>query len=133
MQIEPYLFFDGRCEEALDFYKNALGAEVHGMMRFRDNPDAMQGPPGSEDKILHAGVRIGDATFMASDGHCANSPRFEGFGLALTAPDEAAARRYFGALENGGEVRMPIGKTFFSPCFGMVQDRFGVLWMITVP
>ncbi|WP_372619975.1 VOC family protein [Falsiroseomonas sp.] len=132
MQIEPYLFFDGRCEEALAFYRKALGAEVGEVMRFRDNPDGMHGPPGSEDKVMHAVMRVGGASIMASDGHCAGQPSFQGFGLALSVPDEATADRFFAALEDGGQIRMPLGKTFFSPRFGMVQDRFGVLWMIIV-
>lgn len=136
MTIQPYLFFDGRCDEALEFYKQALGAAVPMLMRFGDAPDqpppgAM--PPGYEKKVMHAEVRIGDAVFMASDGHCGGAARFDGFSLSLTVADEAAARRAFDALAADGEVRMPMGKTFFSPCFGMVADRFGVGWMVIVP
>jgi len=136
MQLQPYLFFDGRCEEALDFYKKALGAEVTMLMRFKDSPEPPppgRMPPGSENKVMHAHVRIGDAEFMASDGHCQGAPSFKGFSLSLTLPDEAKANKTFAALAQQGRVDLPIGKTFWSPCFGMVADRFGVQWMITVP
>ena len=136
MTIQPYLFFDGRCEEALEFYKSALGAEVSMMMRFGEAPDQPPPgtmPPGYESKVMHATVMLGGSMFMASDGHCAGQARFEGFSLSLTVPDEATARRMFDGLADGGQVRMPLGKTFFSPCFGMVADRFGVGWMVMVP
>jgi PhnB protein len=129
---EPYLFFDGRCEEALTFYRQALGAEVKAMMRFRDNPDGMHGPPGSEDKVMHSLFTVDGSNIMASDGHCAGKPSFQGFGLALSAKDEATAERWFNALADGGAVSQPLVKTFFSPKFGMVSDRFGVMWMVLV-
>jgi PhnB protein len=132
VQIEPYLFFEGRAEEALEFYRAKLGAEVLMLMRFRESPEPMPGqaPPG--DKVMHAAFRIGETKVMASDGNCAGRPSFQGFALALNAPDEAAAKRLFGALAEGGQVQMPLGKTFFSPAFGMVADRFGVSWMVVV-
>ena len=136
MQIQPYLFFDGRCEEAVEFYKRALGAKVEMLMRYKDSPDpppAGMVPPGSENKIMHSSLRIGDAVLMASDGHCAGKPSFQGFSLSLDASSEAEADRLFNALADGGQVRMPLGKTFFSPRFGMVADRFGVAWMVIVP
>jgi PhnB protein len=135
MQVQPYLFFDGRCEEAIEFYKSALGAKVEMLLRFRESPDPPPPgmvPPGSEDKVMHACVRIGDAAVMASDGLCRGKPSFSGFSLSLTARDEADADRLFAALAEGGEVQMPLAKTFFSPRFGMVADRFGVSWMIVV-
>lgn len=135
MHIQPYLFFDGRCEEALDFYRNKLGATVEMLLRIKDSPEpAPPGklPPGSENKILHSSFRIGDTTVMASDGFCGGKPSFQGFSLSVTAPNEAEARRMFAALADGGQVQMPLGKTFFSPCFGMVADRFGVAWMVIV-
>ena len=132
MQIQPYLFFDGRCEEAIEFYRRALGAEVIMLMRFRDNPDPGMSPPDAGDKVMHARLQIGDATVLASDGRCQGRPSFEGFALSLTAQDEAEAGRVFGALAEGGQVQMPLAKTFFSPSFGMVADRFGVSWMIYV-
>ena len=132
MATEPYLFFDGRCEEALNFYRQAIGAEVKAMIRFGENPDGMQGPPGNEDKILHSLFTVGGSSIMASDGHCAGKPSFQGFGLALSAPDEAGAERHFNALADGGTVSQPLVKTFFSPKFGMVADRFGVMWMVLV-
>ena len=134
--IQPYLFFNGRCEEAVQFYKKALGAEVEMMMRFKDSPEPPQPgmvPPGSENKIMHASFRVGQTTIMASDGCHTDKPKFEGFSLSLSVPSESEADRVFAALADGGEVRMPLSKTFWSPRFGMVQDRFGVGWMIIVP
>lgn len=135
MQIQPYLFFDGRCEEAIEFYKKALGAKVEMLMRFKESsepppPGAI--PPGSENKIMHSCLRIGDTAIMASDGNCAGKQKFQGFSLSLTARDESEADRLFKALSDGGQVQMPLTKTFFSPRFGMVADRFGVGWMIIV-
>ena len=135
MTIQPYLFFEGRCEEAIEFYRKAIGAEVSMMMRFSDCPEPMPAgsiPAGAEKKIMHASLKVGDAMVMASDGRCQGQPGFQGFALSLSAKDEAQARQIFGALGDGGEVRMPLGKTFFSPCFGMVADRFGVTWMVIV-
>ena len=130
--VQPYLFFDGRCEEALEFYRQALGAEVEMLMRFKDSPEPAQCGSGSGDKVMHASFRIGSTTVMASDGRCEGKPNFRGFALALSVPTEAEADRRFGALAKGGQVQMPLAKTFFSPRFGMVADRFGVMWMIIV-
>jgi PhnB protein len=135
MQVQPYLFFDGRCEEALNFYREALGAEITALMRFKDSPEPPQPgmvPPGSENKVMHASLRIGDTTVMASDGECAGQLKFQGFSLTLTAADDAEAERLFNALAQGGKVQMPLTKTFFSPRFGMVADRFGLGWMVIV-
>jgi PhnB protein len=133
--VQPYLFFDGRCEEAIEFYRRALGAEVIMQMRFKDSPEPPQPgcvAPGSEDKIMHATIRIGETTLMASDGRCTGKPSFQGFALSLTAPTETEADRLFAALAEGGQVQMPLAKTFFSARFGMVADRFGVAWMVIV-
>ena len=135
MAVTPYLFFDGRCEEAIDFYKKTIGAEVGMMMRFKESPQPPppgQVPPGSENKIMHACLRINGAPVMASDGCAQGKPKFEGFSLSVDARDEAEADRMFAALAEGGQVRMPLGKTFFAKRFGMVADRFGVGWMIIV-
>ena len=135
MQIQSYLFFDGRCEEALEYYRKALGAELMMLMRNRESPEPQPPgmlPPGSEDKVMHASLRIGDSVVMASDGHCRGQPSFQGFSLSLTVPDEARADQLFAALADGGQVQMPLAKTFFSPRFGMVADRFGVSWMVYV-
>lgn len=135
MQVQSYLFFNGHCEEALAFYKGALGAKVERLMRFRDNPDTPQPgmcPPGFDDKVMHAELRIGDTVVMASDGMAPGKPEFKGFSLTVTAKDAAEADRLFGALGQGGQVQMPLGKTFFSPRFGAVADRFGVSWMVIV-
>jgi PhnB protein len=132
MQIQPYLFFDGRCEEALEFYNKAIGAEVQMMMRFRESPEPMGpvAPPG--DKIMHSCFRVGDTQVMASDGHCMGKPSFQGFSLSITAPSDAEAEQLFGALAEGGKVQQPLVKTFFSSRFGMLADRFGVSWMVVV-
>jgi PhnB protein len=133
--VQTYLFFNGRCEEAVAFYRQALGAEVEMMMRFKDSPEPPRPgmvPPGFENKIMHCSFRIGATTVMASDGCTAESANFEGFSLSLTVADEAEANRVFAALAEGGQVRMPLAKTFWSPCFGMVQDRFGIGWMVSV-
>ena len=133
MAVTPYLFFDGRCEEAIAFYEKTLGAKVEMMMRFNESPcppPPDKAPPGSETKIMHACIRIGDAQVMASDGFCLGKPKFEGFSLSVEAKSEADAERMFKALGDGGEVRMPLAETFFAKSFGMVADRFGVGWMI---
>lgn len=136
MPVTPYLFFDGRCEEALNFYKAALGAEIGMMMRFKDNPEPPKddscgrNPAQVADKIMHASFQIGGTTVMASDGYARGQPKFEGFSLSVDAADEAEADRKFAALADGGQVQMPPGKTFFARRFGMVADRFGVSWMV---
>jgi PhnB protein len=133
MSLTPYLFFDGRCEEAIEFYKKTLGAEVEMAMRFKESPDPLppaMNAPGIENKIMHASFRIGGTTVMASDGYAKGSPKFEGFSLSVDAKDDADAKRKFDALADGGEVTMPLGKTFFARNFGMVKDRFGVGWMV---
>ena len=134
MKVSPYLFFDGRAEEAIDFYRRVLGAEIEMMMRFKDSPDQQPGmiPPGAENKIMHAGLRIGDTALLVSDGHCAGKPEFRGFGIALRVANDAEAERKFNALGDGGQVQQPLVKTFFSSKFGMVVDRFGVMWMVVV-
>ncbi len=132
MPVTPYLFFDGRCEEALEFYKKTLGAKVEMMMRFKEAPDPSMCSRGSENKIMHACFRLGDAAIMASDGRNQGKPKFEGFALSINPKDEADAARTFGALAEGGQVQMPLSKTFFAKSFGMVADRFGVGWMIIV-
>jgi PhnB protein len=135
MQVQAYLNFDGRCEEAVDFYRKALDAEVLMFMRFKDSPEPQ--PPGmislgAEDKVMHASFRIGDTTVMASDGRCLGKTGFQGFSLSIAVPDESQAERLFATLADGGKVQMPLVKTFWSPRFGMVDDRFGVSWMINV-
>ena len=135
MKVEPYLFFNGRCEEALEFYRRALGAEVGMLMRMKDSPEPHPPgmcPPGSENNVMHTSFRIGETQLMASDGMPGSKPDFKGFSLSIDAPDEARARQWFNALADGGQVQMPLGKTFYSPCFGMVADRFGVSWMVIV-
>jgi PhnB protein len=135
MQVQPYLFFEGRCEEALDFYRQALDAQVDMLMRFKESPEAPPPgavAPGSEEKVMHASFRVGDSTLMASDGGCSGRSGFQGITLSLSLADAADAERRFAALADGGEVQMPLGPTFWSPAFGMVVDRFGVSWMVNV-
>jgi PhnB protein len=131
--VQPYLFFGGRCEEAMEFYRKALGAEVQMQVRFKEAPEPQPGMPECfEEKIMHATLRIGDTILMASDGQCAGEPNFEGFSLSITAAGEAEAERVFAALSEGGLVTMPLEKTFWATKFGMLQDRFGVGWMVSV-
>ena len=133
--IQPYLFFGGRCEEALEFYRTAIGAEVEMLMRHKDSPEPPPPgmlAPGWENKVMHTNFRVGETTLMASDGCSSEDGKFNGFSLSLSVPDEAAADRAFAALSAGGEVKMPLTKTFWSPKFGMLTDRFGLGWMISV-
>lgn len=134
MQVQPYLFFDGRCEEAVSFYRDALGAQVHALLRFSDAPPGDAGCPGGQtppaDKVMHAALQIGQSLIMASDGFATGQPEFKGVSLSLTADDDAQARRLFDALADGGQVRQPLGPSFFASSFGMVVDRFGVSWMV---
>lgn len=136
MPVQPYLFFNGQCEEAIEFYKKALGAEVTMLMRFKENPDPPPPgtiAPGMDDKVMHASLRIGDSEIMASDGMAMGETKFSGFSLSVTSPDEAGVDRMFHALAEGGKVEMPLGKPFWARRFGMVQDKFGVGWMVTTP
>jgi PhnB protein len=131
--VQPYLFFGGRCEEAMEFYRKALGAEVVMMSRFKEAPEPQPGMPECfEEKIMHATLRIGDTMLMASDGRCEGQANFEGFSLSITVADEPEAERVFTALSEGGLVTMPLEKTFWAPKFGILQDRFGVGWMVSV-
>jgi PhnB protein len=139
MTIQPYLFFDGRADEAAQFYKKALGAEIEMLMRFKDAPEMPSGgegcaggPPPPADKVMHMCLKIGDTRIMASDGQCKGQASFQGFSLSYVAKNETEAKRVFAALGEGGQVQMPMAKTFFSPAFGMVGDRFGVSWMVVV-
>ena len=134
MQVETYLDFNGRCEEAIEFYKKALGAKVNMLMRFKDHPSPDScgaGPnPAHAEKVMHASLQVGKASIMVSDGRCTGQTKFEGFSLSISANSDAEAERIFMALGEGGTVTMPLGKTFFASSFGMVKDRFGVHWML---
>ena len=135
MEIQPYLFFDGRCEEAIEFYRKTLGAETVMLLRWKDCPEPAQPgmiPPGSENKIMHGRVKIGGSTVLMSDGQCRGKPEFQGFSLSVTVANNAEAERVFAALGDGGQVQMPLGKTFFSPAYGTLADKFGVSWMVFV-
>ena len=137
MQVQPYLNFNGRCEEAIEFYRKALGAQVEMLMRFKDSPDpAMCSTAALADKVMHASLRIGESTVMASDGRCDGDSDakagFVGITLSLSPATDAEGDRLFKALADGGQVMMPLAKTFFASSFGMLADRFGVSWMIVV-
>jgi PhnB protein len=132
MKIQPYLMFEGRCQEAIDFYRQALGAEVQMVMHFKDSPVETSMPPDAGEKVMHASIRIGESEVLMSDGRCGGAPTFQGFSLAVSPTDDAAAARVFAALADGGAVTMPLAKTFFASSFGMVADRFGVNWMVIV-
>src|SRR4051812_6675983 len=129
MQVQPYLFFEGRCEEAIEFYRKALGAEVDVVMRYKEAPPApgMKMPP---EKVMHAAFKVGDTRVLASDGNCSGKPSFQGFSLTVGARDDADAKRLFNALAEGGKVTQPLTKTFFSSSFGMLRDKFGLGWMV---
>jgi PhnB protein len=133
MQVQPYLFFEGRADEAIGFYKKTLGAKVEMVMRFKDAPDQSMISPGSHDKVMHASIKIGETTVLASDGRNSGNPNFQGFSLTVYAKDEAEADKLFGALGEGGQVRMPMDKTFFAKRFGVLADKFGVGWMVIAP
>src|SRR5215472_3532533 len=133
--VQPYLFFNGNCEEAVEFYRKALGAEIQMTMRYKESPEPPppgRVPPGYENKIMHTSFRVGQTTIMASDGCSEEKSKFEGFSLALSVATEAEADRAFAALSAGGKVEMPLTKTFWSPRFGMLEDRFGIGWMVSV-
>jgi PhnB protein len=133
--VQPYLFFNGDCEQAVEFYRKAIGAQAGALMRFKDSPEPTPPgmlAPGYENKVMHTEFRVGETTIMASDGCGTEKTRFQGFSLALAVATEAEADRYFNALAAGGKVNMPLSKTFWSPRFGMLEDRFGIGWMINV-
>lgn len=132
MPVQPYLFFNGRCDEAIEFYQKAVGAEVMMLMRFKQAPDQSMVRPETAEKVMHARLRIGDAIVLASDGMGAGEPKFEGFSLCLSLTSAEEVDRRFNALAEGGQVRMPLDKTFFSPRFGMLTDKFGVGWIVLV-
>jgi PhnB protein len=133
MRVQPYLYFEGRCEEAIELYRKVFGAEVTMLMRYKDSPEPAQPgmvPPGSENKVMHSSFTIGETTVMASDGRCSGKLDFKGVSLTVPVSSDSEAERLFAALSDGGQVQMPLTKTFFSSRFGMIADRFGVSWMI---
>jgi PhnB protein len=130
MKVEPYLNFNGRCDEAIEFYKKAIGAKVNMLMRFKDAPPGQPTDPKAAEKVMHASLRVGEGDMFCSDGHVSGSPRFEGIMLSLRVDSDDDAKRIFAALAEGGKITMPMGKTFFASSFGMVDDRFGVSWMV---
>jgi PhnB protein len=135
MLVQPYLHFDGQCEEAIEFYRRALGAEIEVLIRYKDSPEPPPPgmvPPGMEDKVMHANLHIGDSIVMASDDCTRTAVSFQGFELSLSVADDAEAEQKFAALADGGQVKVPLAKTFFSSKFGMLVDSFGVSWMVIV-
>jgi PhnB protein len=133
MNVQPYLSFEGRAQEAIDFYKSALGAKVDMIMQFKDAPPEMKTSPESKDKIMHSAFRIGDTQIMATDGQCSGKATFSGITLTLNAASNGEAEKLFNALAQGGTVNMPMSETFFAHRFGMVADKFGVGWMVLNP
>lgn len=133
LSVQPYLFFNGRCEEALNFYRDAIGADTQIVMRFKDSPQPHKDAMAEDgDKVMHATITIGETMLLASDGECEGAAKFEGFSLAINVPDESEADRVFNALAKGGKVEMPLTPTFWAPKFGMLADKFGVGWMVSV-
>ena len=133
MKVQAYRTFGGRCEEALEFYTKSIGAEVSGLMRWKESPEAdMKGPPGWEEKVMNAAFRIGESQLMADDGMGDKTAEFKGMTLAIEVADDAEARRVFTALGEAGNVTMPLMKTFWTSSFGMLTDKFGVPWMVNV-
>ncbi len=133
MSLQPYLFYAGRCDEAIAFYEKALGAKATFLARYKDAPEKMPGPDGWHEKVMHANVSIGSSQFMMSDGMGPEVEPFKGFGLSLEVQTPAEGEQRLNALAEGGKVVMPFQKTFWSEGFGMVNDRFGVLWMLGIP
>ena len=133
MKVQAYISFGGRCEEALEFYKKSIAAEVTSLMRWKDSPDVvMKSPPGYEEKIMNAAFRIGETQLMADDGMGEKEVEFKGMTLAIEVTDDAEAKRVFTALGEGGKVTMPLMKTFWTSSFGMLTDKYGVPWMVNV-
>jgi PhnB protein len=132
MKVQPYVFFDGKCDEALEFYQRTLGAKVTAVMRWKEAPDQSMVTASQENKVMHSEFQVGETVILASDGRCMGKPSFQGFALTITADNDADAKRMFNALGDGGQVQMPLEKTFFASLFGMVADRFGVGWMVIV-
>jgi PhnB protein len=133
MKVQAYVTFGGRCEEALEHYKKSIGAEVTGLLRWKDSPDAaMKSPPGHEEKVMNASFRIGETDLMADDGMGEKNAEFKGMTLVIEVADDAEAKRVFTALGEGGSVQMPLVKTFWTSSFGMLTDKFGVPWMVNV-
>ena len=130
MNVQPYLSFEGRAQEAIDFYKKALGAQVEAIMQFKDAPPDMQGNMPNKDKVMHSAFKVGDTTIMATDGQCSGKSEFSGITLTIQAGSDAEAEKLFAALSQGGKVNMPMSETFFATRFGMVADKFGVGWMV---
>jgi PhnB protein len=130
MKVQPYVFFDGKCEEALEFYKGAVGAKVNALMRFGEAPDQSQIKPESKNKVMHSAFQIGETEILASDGYCLGAPAFQGFALTIHAADNREAMRLFTAIAEGGKIQMPLEKTFFAAGFGIAVDKFGVSWMV---
>ena len=130
MHINPYLIFDGRCEEAFRFYEKCFKGKIIAMLTHKGTPAEAHVPAAWIDKILHARLDIGDQVLMASDAPPGRYEKPAGFSVSLQVKDPAEAERLFNALAEKGEIRMPLEKTFWSPRFGMLVDRFGIPWMI---
>jgi PhnB protein len=132
MKVQPYLFFNGRCDEAIAFYKKAVGAEVGMLARFKDSPAPEQCGAGWAEKVMHAEITIGESKILLSDGRGESKTNFENFALTIIVKDPPTAERLFASLADGGKIIMPVARTFYSPAFGMLTDKFGVMWMVYV-
>ena len=133
MKVQAYISYRGRCEEALEFYKRSIGAEVIGLMRWKESLDAtMKAPPGFEEKVMNASFRVGDTLMMADDSPGEAPAEYKGMTLAIEVADDVEAQRVFTALVEGGKVTMALAKTFWTSSFGMLTDKFGVPWMVNV-
>jgi PhnB protein len=135
MLLQPYLFFDGCAEKAVLFYRDALGAELEMLMRFKDSPEPLPpdcAPDTWGDKVMHASLKIGELRLMISDG-MGEAIKHGGYSLSLSVPTAADVDHVIAALAaDGGEITMPADTTFWSPRFGMLRDRFGVSWMVGI-
>jgi PhnB protein len=130
MQVNPYLWFDGRCAEAFGSYAQLLGGEIAMLQTHADSPAAAQAPPGWGDKIMHARLLVGDAVLMGSDVPPPHHQAPQGFSVSLQVDRIAEGERIFNGLAEGGAVRMPFQPTFWAAGFGMCVDRFGIPWMV---
>ena len=130
MQLNPYLFFNGQCEEAFKFYADCLGGQIEAMMSHAGTPAEEHVPAEWRDKIMHARLSVGDQVLMASDAPPEHYQKPQGFSVSIGIKDPAEAERIFNALAENGTVQMPLQQTFWARSFGMCVDRFGIPWMI---
>jgi PhnB protein len=134
MQIDPYLNFNGNCEEAFHFYEKALGGKIEMLLKYNQAPaGGGPTPPGFENKVMHVRLSVGQQIIMASDAPPGHFSPMQGFNVSLMFDDKAQAERVFNALADKGKVMMPFAQTFWAEGFGMLTDRFGTPWMVNCP